>query len=157
VYDPADPNRIEPGKRPRSSMSPTIVLRHGTPFLTLGSPGGSTIITTVLQTLVNRIDLGMTLPRPSPRAGLGLQRAEVTAEPRFIRRWAMFSRGTGHTFGDTAAHRERWPPRSAQPPGSSSSRTDVCSPRQNRSAGAAVTPGWWIRAEPGARRRTLIG
>jgi gamma-glutamyltranspeptidase/glutathione hydrolase len=38
VPDPADPNRIEPGKRPRSSMSPTIVLRNGKPFLALGSP-----------------------------------------------------------------------------------------------------------------------
>ena len=42
-------------------MSPTIVLKDGKPFLALGSPGGSTIITTVLQMLVNRIDLGMTL------------------------------------------------------------------------------------------------
>ena len=39
VYDPADPNRIEPGKRPRSSMSPTIILKDGKPFLALGSPG----------------------------------------------------------------------------------------------------------------------
>jgi len=54
VYDPADPNRIQPGKRPRSSISPTIVLRGGKPYLALGSPGGSTIITTVLQTLTNR-------------------------------------------------------------------------------------------------------
>ena len=70
VYDAADPNRIEPGKRPRSSMSPTIVLRDGKPFLALGSPGGSTIITTVFQILVNRIDLGMTLPEAiaAPRA-----------------------------------------------------------------------------------------
>ena len=70
VYDPEDPNRIEPLKRPRSSMSPTIVLRDDKPFLALGSPGGSTIITTVLQMLVNRIDLGMTLPQAlaAPRA-----------------------------------------------------------------------------------------
>ena len=60
VYAASDPNRIQPGKRPRSSMSPTIVLKDGKPFLALGSPGGSTIITTVLQVLVNRIDLGMT-------------------------------------------------------------------------------------------------
>ena len=57
------PNRVEGGKRPRSSMSPTIVLDHGTPFLALGSPGGSTIITTVLQILIDRLDQGMTLPR----------------------------------------------------------------------------------------------
>ena len=60
VYDKNDPNRIEPGKRPRSSISPTIVLRNGKPVLALGSPGGSTIITTVLQMLFNRLDRGMT-------------------------------------------------------------------------------------------------
>jgi gamma-glutamyltranspeptidase/glutathione hydrolase len=85
VPDPADPNRIQPNKRPRSSMSPTIVLKHGKPFLALGSPGGSTIITTVLQTLTNRLDRGMTLPEAvaAPRAS---QRntAAVTAEPAFI-------------------------------------------------------------------------
>ncbi|HMJ96340.1 MAG TPA: gamma-glutamyltransferase, partial [Thermoleophilaceae bacterium] len=57
------PNRVEGGKRPRSSMAPTIVLRSGKPFLALGSPGGSTIITTVLQILFDRIDQGMTLPQ----------------------------------------------------------------------------------------------
>jgi gamma-glutamyltranspeptidase / glutathione hydrolase len=64
------PNRVEGGKRPRSSMSPTIVLDDGEPFLALGSPGGSTIITTVLQILVDRLDLGSTLPDAiaAPRA-----------------------------------------------------------------------------------------
>lgn len=57
-----DPNLPGPGKRPRSSMAPTIVLRDGEPWLALGSPGGATIITTVLQTLVNRVDRQMPLP-----------------------------------------------------------------------------------------------
>ena len=57
------PNRVEGGKRPRSSMSPTIVLRDGKPLLAVGSPGGSTIITTVLQILLDRLDLGLTLPQ----------------------------------------------------------------------------------------------
>ena len=48
-------------------MSPTIVLKDGKPFLALGSPGGSTIITTVLQMLVNRIDLGMTIAAGASR------------------------------------------------------------------------------------------
>jgi len=80
-----DPNLPAPGKRPRSSMSPTIVLQHGKPFLAVGSPGGSTIITTVLQILMNRIDLGMNLedaiaaPRASQRNS-----ATTTAEPAFI-------------------------------------------------------------------------
>lgn len=57
-----DPNLPDSGKRPRSSMAPTIVLRHDRPWLAVGSPGGSTIITTVLQVLLNRVDLGMSLP-----------------------------------------------------------------------------------------------
>lgn len=85
VYNATDPNRIEPGKRPRSSMSPTIVLDDGAVKFVVGSPGGATIITTVLQILVNRIDLGMTLPEAvaAPRAS---QRNGPTtsAEPEFI-------------------------------------------------------------------------
>ncbi|HEX7298339.1 MAG TPA: gamma-glutamyltransferase [Solirubrobacteraceae bacterium] len=55
-------NSVAPGKRPRSSIAPTIVLRDGRPFLALGSPGGASIITTVAQVLLNRLDFGMTLP-----------------------------------------------------------------------------------------------
>ena len=54
-----EPNMIEPEKRPLSSMSPTIVLRDGKPVLALGAPGGSRIITVVVQTLMNVIDHGM--------------------------------------------------------------------------------------------------
>ncbi len=53
------PNSPEAFKRPRSSMSPTLVFRDGKPVLALGSPGGATIITTVLQTLVNVLDFGL--------------------------------------------------------------------------------------------------
>ena len=85
VYDPSDPNRIEPGKRPRSSMSPTIVLKDDEPFFALGSPGGSTIITTVLQTILNRVDLGMSISEAiaAPRASQRNTK-NVTAEPEFI-------------------------------------------------------------------------
>jgi gamma-glutamyltranspeptidase/glutathione hydrolase len=55
-------NKVEGGKRPRSSIAPTIVLRDGKPFLALGSPGGASIITTVAQLLVDRLDFGMALP-----------------------------------------------------------------------------------------------
>jgi gamma-glutamyltranspeptidase / glutathione hydrolase len=54
-------NAIAPGKRPLSSMTPTIVLKDGAPLLVVGTPGGSRIITTVLEILVNVIDHGMTL------------------------------------------------------------------------------------------------
>jgi gamma-glutamyltranspeptidase/glutathione hydrolase len=91
------PNRVEGGKRPRSSMAPTIVLEDGKPFLALGSPGGSTIITTVLQILLDRVDQGMTLPqaiadpRASQRNGLN-----TSAEPAFLaspERTALEARG----------------------------------------------------------------
>lgn len=52
-------NRIEPGKRPRSSMAPTIVLRDGAPVLAVGSPGGSRIIGYVAQTIIAHLDWGM--------------------------------------------------------------------------------------------------
>jgi gamma-glutamyltranspeptidase / glutathione hydrolase len=68
--DVHDPNLPGPGKRPRSSMSPTIVLDGGKPAFALGSPGGATIITTVLQSMINHVDRGMTLPDAinAPRA-----------------------------------------------------------------------------------------
>jgi gamma-glutamyltranspeptidase/glutathione hydrolase len=52
-------NAIAPGKRPLSSMVPTIILKDGKPFLVVGAPGGSTIITAVLQVIVNVVDFGM--------------------------------------------------------------------------------------------------
>jgi gamma-glutamyltranspeptidase / glutathione hydrolase len=96
------PNRVEGGKRPRSSMSPTIVLDHGKPFLALGSPGGSTIITTVLQILFDRLDEGMTLPAAiaDPRAS---QRDTIrtSAEPAFIASPLATALATrGHQFTD---------------------------------------------------------
>jgi gamma-glutamyltranspeptidase/glutathione hydrolase len=73
------PNVPEPGKRPRSSMAPTIVLKDGKPAFTVGSPGGSTIITTVLQTIVNYLDLGMPMDQAinAPRLS---QRNDATTD-----------------------------------------------------------------------------
>ena len=56
-----DANAIAPGKSPRSSMSPTIVTKDGKPVLILGTPGGSRIITTVLQTILNVVDFQMNI------------------------------------------------------------------------------------------------
>ncbi|MDX6759159.1 gamma-glutamyltransferase [Streptomyces sp. F8] len=74
-----DPNLPGPGKRPRSSMSPTIVLDDGRPVLAVGSPGGATIITTVLQTLTGHLDRGLPLVDAiaAPRAS---QRNQTTTE-----------------------------------------------------------------------------
>lgn len=67
-------NAPGPGRRPLSSMTPVIILRDGRPFLVTGSPGGSRIITTVLQVICNVIDHGMTL-------------AEAVAAPRIHHQW----------------------------------------------------------------------
>ena len=73
------------GKRPRSSMSPTIVLKDGKPILALGSPGGASIITTVLQILLERLDLGRTLPGAIATARISQRNSSTTqAEPAFF-------------------------------------------------------------------------
>lgn len=69
-----DANAIAPGKRPLSSMTPIIVLKDGKPFLVTGSPGGSRIITTVLQILVNVIDHELNI-------------AQATHMPRIHHQW----------------------------------------------------------------------
>ena len=80
-----DPNLPATGKQPRSSMSPTIVLKSGRPWLAVGSPGGVTIITTVLQILVNRVDFGMTLPQAIAAPRASQRNSAVTqAEPAFL-------------------------------------------------------------------------
>jgi gamma-glutamyltranspeptidase/glutathione hydrolase len=91
------------GKRPRSSMAPTIVTRGGRAVEALGSPGGSTIITTILQTLIGQIDFGQTLPEAiaAPRAS---QRNTTTtsAEPAFITSSGGDAlRALGHSFTPT--------------------------------------------------------
>ncbi|MDR3369354.1 gamma-glutamyltransferase [Rhodoferax sp.] len=67
-------NAIAPGKRPLSSMSPTIVSKDGQPVMVLGTPGGSRIITAVLLTMLNVIDYGMTVQ-------------EAVDAPRFHQQW----------------------------------------------------------------------
>ena len=80
-------NAVEPSKRPLSSMSPTIVLKDGKPFLVTGSPGGSRIITTTLQVIMNVIDHGMNIAEatfaahpPSMAAGRAARRAGPVAD-----------------------------------------------------------------------------
>jgi gamma-glutamyltranspeptidase/glutathione hydrolase len=99
------PNSVAGGKRPRSSMSPTIVTQGGRPLVTVGSPGGSMIITTVLQLLLDRLDAGMSLPdaiadpRASQRNG-----ATTLAEPAFRANLPLVTalEARGHRFGTTA-------------------------------------------------------
>ncbi len=67
-------NAIAPGKRPLSSMSPTIVTKDGKPLMVVGTPGGSRIITAVMHTIVNVIDYGMNIQ-------------EAVDAPRFHQQW----------------------------------------------------------------------
>ncbi|MCK2221007.1 gamma-glutamyltransferase family protein [Actinomadura sp. ATCC 31491] len=96
---PGDPNLPGPGKRPRSSMAPTLVFEGERPVLAVGSPGGSTIITTVLQILVNRYEFGMSLPDAlaAPRA---TQRntAQTQAEQAFLDRYRSELEARGHSL-----------------------------------------------------------
>ena len=88
---------------PGSSMAPTIVLRDGEPVLALGPPGGATIITTVLQPLVGRVDHDLPLveamaaPRASQRNA-----ATADAEPALIELHGGALQALGHAFTETA-------------------------------------------------------
>jgi gamma-glutamyltranspeptidase/glutathione hydrolase len=78
------PNIPEAGKRPRSSMAPTLAFKDGKPAFTIGSPGGATIITTVLQTIVNYIDLGMPMDQAIDAPRLSQRNSkETSVEPGF--------------------------------------------------------------------------
>ncbi len=105
INDPVHPNAPEGGKRPRSSMAPTIITKDGRPVLAVGSPGGSMIITTVLQVLIERLELGQSLPEAvaAPRAS---QRNGATsiAEPRFMETEApALTARHAHAFGTPQA------------------------------------------------------
>jgi gamma-glutamyltranspeptidase/glutathione hydrolase len=71
----AEANAIAPGKRPLSSMSPTIVLKDGRPLMTLGAAGGPTIISQVVLAIVNHVDLGLPVD-------------QALANPRFHHQWS---------------------------------------------------------------------
>ena len=75
-------NRVEPGKRPRSSMSPTIVMKDGKPLLAIGSPGGSQIIGYVAQALIAYIDWQMPVE-------------EIVAQPHLINRFGTYDLEAG--------------------------------------------------------------
>ena len=79
-----DPNLPAGGKQPRSSMGPVIALRDGTPVFSIGAAGGSTIITTILQILINHVDFGMSLPAALAAPRVSQRNAATSlAEPLF--------------------------------------------------------------------------
>ena len=88
-------NRVEPGKRPRSSMSPTIVMRDGAPVLVVGSPGGSRIIGYVAKTIVAHLDWGL-----DPQAAVAL--------PHLVNRFGTYDLEAGTAAEALAAPLERF-------------------------------------------------
>ena len=97
-----DPNLPGPGKRPRSSMSPTVVLRDGRPLLATGTPGGATITTTVLQVLLGRLDRHQTLEQAIAEPRVSEQnKSQASAEPAFLATpEAKALQDMGHKFGN---------------------------------------------------------
>jgi gamma-glutamyltranspeptidase/glutathione hydrolase len=93
-----------PGKRPLSSMTPTIVLKDGKPFLITGSPGGSRIISAVLQVIVNAIDFHLPIDQAvsAPRLHHQWQPDEVDVEPGFASDVLDALAKRGHTIVPTA-------------------------------------------------------
>lgn len=110
-----DPNLPAAGKRPRSSMAPTIVLRHGRPYFATGSPGGASIVTTVAQVITGRVDRGLSLkdaiaaPRASQRNAAEAQvEKEFLAQPEaaeLIRRGQGFSKAPAEIGAATGVER----------------------------------------------------
>lgn len=90
-------NAIQPGKRPLSSMSPTIVTKDGKPVMVLGTPGGSRIITAVLHTIINAIDYGMNAQ-------------EAVDAPKFHQQWLPEATNVDHfaLSPDTRKILEAW-------------------------------------------------
>lgn len=82
-------NRVEPGKRPRSSMSPTIVMQDGAPVLAIGSPGGSRIIGYVAQAIINHVDFGMNVQ-------------EALGAPHAVNRFGTFDLEAGTAMEELA-------------------------------------------------------
>jgi gamma-glutamyltranspeptidase/glutathione hydrolase len=75
-------NDVAPGKQPRSSMAPTLLFKGGRPFAAYGSPGGATIINSVLNVTLNLIDHGMTLQQAidAPRLSVTHAAGRVSCE-----------------------------------------------------------------------------
>ena len=128
-----DPNLPGPGKRPRSSMSPTILFKHGQPWLAVGSPGGASIITTVTQVTTGYIDRDLSLvdaiaaPRFSSRNGATSQaEPAIAAGPLGAELEAL-----GHALAST--------PKSVQRPQSGSCPTAASWP-QRRPPDVAAAP-----------------
>ena len=142
-------NAIAPGKRPLSSMAPTIVVKDGQPVIVVGSPGGSRIITIVLQVLLNLVDHGMAPQEAvdAPRVHHQWLPDQIFAEPRAL---SADTRGLLAGRGHTLAEQTPWGAAAlivrglAAPAGAASSGTDSA-------ASGGTRPGWVYGANDSRR------
>jgi gamma-glutamyltranspeptidase/glutathione hydrolase len=95
-------NDVEGGKRPRSSMTPTILLKGRKPIAAFGSPGGATIISSVYNVLINLVDHGMTIQQAvdAPRISVTTTGNSIAREAGFDEAEIAKLRGLGHTVGN---------------------------------------------------------
>ncbi len=142
-----DPNLPGPGKRPRSSMAPTIVLKDGRPFFATGSPGGASIITTVLQVIVGRVDRGLSLENAiaAPRAS---QRNSAAAQVE----QAFLDQDNGAVVTDLKARGQGF----STGPGRDRRRHRRRTPRRRALDGGRRTRAPWHRLGPGGLPGALV-
>ena len=77
---PGEANALAPGKRPRSTLQSTLVMKDGQPYMILGSPGGDDQVMRTMQTLVNILDFGMNVQQAIEALGRGLRQIERHAD-----------------------------------------------------------------------------
>jgi len=140
-----DPNLPAGGKQPRSSMGPVIALRDGTPVFSVGAAGGSTIITTILQIILNHVDFGMSLPAAlaAPRVSQ-TNSATSLAEPAFYNS-ALAQQLTsqfGEKFTESTGRYSPLITTRATRRRCSSSVAGATKPSPNPSASAAAAHSW---------------
>jgi gamma-glutamyltranspeptidase len=129
-----NPNLPAGGKQPRSSMGPAIALAGGTPAFTVGAAGGSTIPTTILQIILNHVDLGMPLPTAlAEPPGQPAELAHFAGRARLLQQRPR--QATDQPFSATGGSR-RWPNRSA----SSAAARSWCTPRHDQTPVSAARP-----------------
>lgn len=102
AFDPGA-NDVAPFKRPRSSMTPTILFKDGKPFAAYGSPGGATIINSVFQITLNLIDHGMSIQEAidAPRISATSAAGSVSREAGFTSAAIQGLRDLGHTIASS--------------------------------------------------------
>lgn len=94
--DPQSPNAVAPGKRPQSSMAPTLLLRNGKVVAALGTPGGARIISALAQIIVNIVDFGMSIDQAIEAPRFHCEKKTLYLEGRFAPAVVEELRRRGH-------------------------------------------------------------